>query len=204
MGSEATASIAREPGQPRNSAVGIDELAQGLMLVRASTMKVVRFQLAMERRDRRVALEIVDDLVMLDGKIRDFLDEMPVSASGVASMRQEIEDQRGWLVREKFTLGAGMSKTMEAMGARRWIEPHPAAAELAGRDASEADQIAQPAADPFSQAGEEATPVQPVRSKLRVAILLLFVILVAGASFLFGTGDWEDRIPHIALVQGRS
>ena len=203
MGSEATASIAREPDEARNRAVSIDELAHGLMLVRASTMKVVRFQLAMERRDRRVALQTVDDLVMLDGKIRDFLNEIPVSGSG-ALMQQEIEDQRGWLVREKLTLGAGMSKTMEAVGARRWIEPEPTPDEFAGPEGSEAHQPEQPSSNSFSQAGEKATPVRPASLMFWVGILLLFVILVACAGFIFGTGGWEDLIDRIPHVQGGS
>ena len=57
--------------------VGSDELAEGLMLVRESTLKIIRFQLAMERHDRRVALEAVDDLVALDRRLRDYLGDVP-------------------------------------------------------------------------------------------------------------------------------
>ena len=45
--------------------LGSDALAEGLMLVRASTLKMIRLQLAMERHDRRAAIEAVDDLVAL-------------------------------------------------------------------------------------------------------------------------------------------
>jgi len=53
--------------------VGSEELAEGLMLVRASTLKMIRLQLAMERHDRVVAQEAVDDLVALDRRLEDYL-----------------------------------------------------------------------------------------------------------------------------------
>ena len=76
--------------------IGSDELAEGLMLVRESNLKMIRFQLAMERRDRRVALEAVDDLVALDRRLQDYLD-VPAP---------ELEVQRTALNREKLTLAA--------------------------------------------------------------------------------------------------
>src|SRR3982750_151855 len=68
--------------------VGSDELAEGLMLVRASTLKMIRFQLAMERRDRRVALEAVDDLVALDRRLEDYLADVPTAQ---LMFRRELE-----------------------------------------------------------------------------------------------------------------
>ena len=59
--------------------IGSEDLAEGLMLVRASTLKVIRLQLAMERRDRRVALEAVDDLVALDRSLEDYLAKVPTT-----------------------------------------------------------------------------------------------------------------------------
>jgi hypothetical protein len=88
--------------------VGSDELAEGLMLVRESTLKLIRFQLAMERHDRRVALEAVDDLVALDRKLQDYLGDVPAP---------ELEVQRAALNREKLTLAAEV------------IRPEPKAAE---------------------------------------------------------------------------
>ena len=167
-------------------------------------MKIVRLQLAMERRDRQVALQAVDDLMMLDGKIRDFLNHIPIYGSGIASMQQEIEDQRGWLVREKFTLGAGMSKSLGSAEKRRCTEPEPTHDGLAGPEASGAHQLEQHSSDPFSQAREKAAPVQPVSSRFWIGILLLFVIIVACAGFIFGTGGWEDFITLVPRVQGGS
>jgi len=77
--------------------VGSDELAEGLMLVRASTLKMIRLQLAMERRDRRVALEAVDELVALDRRLEHYLADVPAP---------ELQVERAALNREKLTLAA--------------------------------------------------------------------------------------------------
>jgi hypothetical protein len=77
--------------------IGSDELAEGLMLVRASALKIIRFQLAMERRDRRVALQAVDDLVVLDRRLQDYLADVPST---------ELDVERAALNREKLILAA--------------------------------------------------------------------------------------------------
>jgi hypothetical protein len=92
--------------------VGSDELAEGLMLVRESTLKIIRFQLAMERKDRRVALEAVDDLVALDRRLRDYLGDVPAP---------ELEVERAALNREKLALAAEV------------IRPEPRAVETVAR-----------------------------------------------------------------------
>jgi hypothetical protein len=91
--------------------VGSDELAEGLMLVRESTLKIIRFQLAMERRDRRVALEAVDDLVALERRLHDYLVDVPAP---------ELEVERAALNQEKLILGAGVIRA-----APKAIEPDP-------------------------------------------------------------------------------
>src|SRR5688500_538489 len=88
------------------AAVGQEELSKGLMLLRASTMKVVRLQLAMERRDRRVAMETLDDLVVLDRKIRDLMTALPSQAPD--PLMQQLDEETGVLAREKLTLAAGI------------------------------------------------------------------------------------------------
>jgi hypothetical protein len=87
--------------------IGSEELAEGLMLVRASTLKIVRLQLAMERQDRRVALEAVDDLVALDRLLQDYLADVP-AAAGQAVLRDALADERAMLNREKLALASGV------------------------------------------------------------------------------------------------
>ena len=91
-----------------NLSIGSEELAEGLMLVRASTLKVIRLQLAMERRDRRVALEAVDDLVALDRSLEEFLSQVP-SAYDDGLFSNVLELERSALNVEKHTLAAGIS-----------------------------------------------------------------------------------------------
>lgn len=87
--------------------IGCEELAEGLMLVRASTLKIVRLQLAMERQDRRVALEAVDDLVALDRLLQDYLADVPTAAAQLL-LRDALNDERAMLNREKLVLASGV------------------------------------------------------------------------------------------------
>ena len=115
----------QNPAKMREAAppVGGDELAEGLMLVRASTLKMIRLQLAMERNDRRVALAEVDDLLALDRRLQDYIADVPGSDEQLL-FRQELEAERSSLDREKLTLAAGVMRRAEP-------PPSPAPAELA-------------------------------------------------------------------------
>src|SRR5215207_9620827 len=97
------------PVQPRDGALlfGRDELAEGLLLFRAGTLKMIRLQLAMEQHDRRVALEAVDDLVALDRQLQDYLAHMPQRLVSPELMH-ELEGERAALNREKLALAAGV------------------------------------------------------------------------------------------------
>lgn len=77
------------------------------MLVRASTLKLIRLQLAMERQDRRVALEAVDDLVALDRRLQDYLADVP-AADEQLLFRNALDEERAMLNREKLTLAGGV------------------------------------------------------------------------------------------------
>ena len=95
------------PARPSESAppVSSDDLAEGLMLVRASTLKMIRLQLAMERQDRRGALEAIDELVALDNRLQDCLAHMPAGGDRLM-FRHELDTERALLNREKLTLAA--------------------------------------------------------------------------------------------------
>jgi len=101
--------------------VGSEELAEGLMLVRASTLKMIRLQLAMERHDRVVAQEAVDDLVALDRRLEDYLADV----SAPLMFRRELEAERGAVNREKLTLGAGVVRREPAPEQEPEIEQAP-------------------------------------------------------------------------------
>ena len=102
--------------------VASGELAEGLMLMRASAINVVRLQLAMERRDRRVALQAVDDLVEIDRQLEDFLSEIPADPH-LSPLQRALEDGRSALAREKLTLAAGALGPTVAPPLDSWVEP---------------------------------------------------------------------------------
>ena len=96
-----------DPAKPclAQAAIGSDDLVEGLMLVRASTLKMIRLQLALDRRDRHVALESLDDLVALDRRLRDYLANVPAVGDQIL-FRPELEAERAMLNHEKLTLAA--------------------------------------------------------------------------------------------------
>jgi hypothetical protein len=110
------------------TSIGSDELVEGLMLVRASTLKMIRLQLAMERQDRRGALEALDDLVALDRRLRDYLAGVPAGDERML-FRHELEAERALLNSEKLTLAAGVllrapePLVEESEGADDWLGP---------------------------------------------------------------------------------
>ena len=93
----------QSPARTREDALTVSsgELAESLMLVRASTLKMIRLQLAMERRDRRVVLEEVDDLLAIDRRLQDYLGDLERSP-----FFRQLQDERAALNREKLTLAA--------------------------------------------------------------------------------------------------
>jgi hypothetical protein len=91
----------REFGAP----IGSSELAEGLMLVRASTLKMIRLQLAMDRNDRRVVLEAVDDLVALDRRLQEYIADAPAAPQQLL-FRNALDAERAMLAQETLTLAA--------------------------------------------------------------------------------------------------
>ena len=164
----AASNIVSDSVAKRVAPVGSDELAEGLMLMRASAISVVRLQLAMERRDRRVALQAVDDLVELDTRLDEFLSEIP-TAPNLAPLQRALEDGRSALAREKWTLAA------EASG-RTIIAATPAWAEVE-------QQAAEQASDQFY-----AEPFEERHSRLGLAAIVLLVVAVGLAAAWFASG----------------
>ncbi len=104
---EGAAAVAREAG--RHFPLGNDELARSLTLVRASTMRVLRLQLAIERKDRRTVLQTVDELVEIDSALRDFVEDIPGLREDILTLHQELDQQRSALAHEKLALVGGIN-----------------------------------------------------------------------------------------------
>ena len=144
--------------------VGSEELAEGLMLVRASNLKMIRFQLAMERNDRRVALETVDDLVALDRRLQDYIEDTPAGTDQLL-FRKEVDADRALLNREKMTLAAEVLRS--------------------GREAETA-HIAVPEAatwDEFDFTPEEER--HPYRALIWVVLIFGLLAAAAGGAWIY-------------------
>lgn len=115
---------------------GSNELAEGLMLLRASALKMIRLQLAIERHDRRVALETVDGLVALDRRLQDYLETLPATGEQLM-FRHDLDSERAVLNEEKLTLAAEVIRKpaitikqtelvekADSVTGSDWIEPH--------------------------------------------------------------------------------
>lgn len=73
------------------------ELAMGLQLLRASTLTSTRLQLALARRDRRVAMTALDTLAAIDGEIEGLVDRL----AGPDAATPELAAIGAWLAEEK-------------------------------------------------------------------------------------------------------
>jgi hypothetical protein len=159
--------------ETESPAIGSEELAEGLMLVRASTLKVVRLQLAMERRDRRVALEAVDELVELDRRLQEYLGDVPASDAQLL-FAHELEDERAALNREKLTLAAEI---------------------ISRKPESESPQvIEQEAGQPMAAAWEPETYFEfdgstPRRAHWWLAAILVLLSAIAAVAYAIATPE---------------
>ncbi len=159
---------------------GQAELAEGLMLVRASTLKMLRLQLAMERRDRRFAIETVDELVVLDRCLSDCLAAMPLELDQ-AGLASELDEERAALNREKLTLAA------QVITRDPWVEPVSEPESLDPEPTFvKSDLVLDP--QPWdSEAWEESLkPAPRRRARWWMAGLLLLLSALAAAGFLLG------------------
>lgn len=159
---------------------GQAELAEGLMLVRASTLKMLRLQLAMERRDRRFAIETVDELVVLDRCLSDCLAAMPLELDQ-AGLASELDEERAALNREKLTLAA------QVITRDPWVEPVSEPESLDPEPTFvKSDLVLDP--QPWdSEAWEESLePAPRRRARWWMAGLLFLLSALAAAGFLLG------------------
>jgi hypothetical protein len=155
---------------------GQDDLVEGLVLVRASTLKLARLQLALERRDRRVALEAVDDLVRFDESLEQHLAGLrEPHAHSIMDLAVAVE--RAALNREKLTLAAEIisngSEAQVLPQEEPVIDP-PAVSEAAPEQLAEEPFPAEEWAD----AWEENLPP---RRKWWPALLATVLVVVAAA-----------------------
>lgn len=147
---------------------GTSELAEGLMLLRATSLKMIRLQLAIERHDRRVALEAVDGLVALDRRLQDYLETLPATGEQLM-FRHDLDSERAALNEEKLTLAAEVIRKPEITMKRADLE--------------EIDPGTGPEDDWIGATDLPSSPEQPRRRWLLAAVPLLLSGLAAVAYY---------------------
>lgn len=164
-----------EPGWSDQPA-SVTDLARGLMLLRASNMNVIRLQLAMERSDRRTAMEALDGLVALDREIGGFIGEPPDPE--LSAMARRLDGQKTVIASEKLIFAAGKRGPTIAPGSRVPSPPAPAEVEPGP------EEIAAYAAPYIEEyPNEEAAPRRAWRV-LGLAVLLIVAIGMATTLYL--------------------
>lgn len=165
-----------------------EELAEGLMLLRASTLKVIRLQLAIERQDRRVALEAMDDLVALDDELQKCLAGMPAPLE-LADLQDALASERSSLDREKLGLAAevisGRSRAEAALVGPEPYRPDPEPA------------VPAPSYDWQRFRYEEDEPASSKRGRLWAGAVILILSALVAAAYMLGyleiVREWAQR-----------
>ena len=169
-----------------------EELAEGLMLLRASTLKVIRLQLAIERQDRRVALEAMDDLVALDDELQKCLAGMPAPVD-LAGLQDALAVERSSLDREKLGLAA------EVISARSRSDPPSVSPEPQPEPSSlEAEPaVPAPSYDWHRFHYEEDEPASSRRAWLWAVAVILMLSVLGAAAYMLGyleiVREWAQR-----------
>jgi hypothetical protein len=151
-----------EPAIP----VGGNETVEGLTLLRATILKILRLQLAIERNDRPVVLAAVDDLIALDRRLQAYLAGFPATGEQLM-FRRELDFERAAVSREKLTLAAGILRKSSNMVEQAYpVE----------QDLLQAD-------NDWSGRRYQLDPDEPRRDRRRLAIVPILIALVAAAYF---------------------
>ena len=83
------------------------DIDQALLLVQEGMLKMLRFQLALVRQDRRVAMQTIDGVISLERELAEYIQSSATARPRRAASQAAIAEDRAALVREKFTLAAG-------------------------------------------------------------------------------------------------
>lgn len=151
--------------------------AEGLMLLRASMLKMIRLQLAVERQDRQAVLGAVDDLVALDRKLQAYLDALPVTPEGLM-LKRELDCEHAALNEGKLILGAEVLRRPSSM-------------------LEEADQIASTETDGDWIGPCDADPQeteQPRRWTWLLAIVPILLLLIAAAAYFINLPEAAQQL----------
>ena len=104
---DAGGAIERLPEAHPTRAAEDRDIDQALLLVQEGMLKMLRFQLALVRQDRRVAMQTIDGVISLERELAEYVQSSATARPRRAASQAAIAEDRAALVREKFTLAAG-------------------------------------------------------------------------------------------------
>jgi hypothetical protein len=164
------------------------------MLVRASTLKMIRLQLAIERRDRRTILEAVDELVELDSRLQECLAGVP----GLGEQMLGLDVERSTLNREKLTLVSGVTGPAERPRSTPAERPCFAFEETSSPAAHVQDPVVIPPPPELAAPHGFARAERPRRSYTWAALLFIAISVCAGEAYLLGGSEVLARLVSAA------
>jgi len=178
----------------RNSSV---ELAMGLQLLRASSMTSARLQLALSRRDRRVAMAALDTLAAVDAEIEGLVDRI----SGPAASTPELSAIAAWLAQEKEAVTADKLSLACDVSGPGLVSPPDRLSGAADADARAAVDPpmgeAEPGPDGAIEDADEPTPTR--RWWLLVLLAVAIAVVAAGVVIAFVLPHGE-QLPGVAEI----
>ena len=180
---------------PRPASEG--DLTRGMLLLRASNMNMMRLQLAMERSDRRLAMEALDGLVALDGEIRGLIEDMPPAHETLIEMSRRLDAQKTVLASEKLVFAAG--RAGPSLARPREIAPPPPVAEpelAKSLNVAPAEPDADAEWVPAYVLAEEGKTRRGRRFAILAAVVLILILAGGGALYVTGLATLPfDALP---------
>ena len=171
-----------------------DELAMGLQLLRASSMTSIRLQLALARRDRRVAMSALDTLAAVDAEIEGLVDRL----SGPATSTPELAALAAWLAQEKEAVTADKLNLACDVSGPGLVSPPDRLSDAVGPDArNAADSSVGEVAPDIDGAIEDLEPAPTRRWWLLASLAIAVTLAVAGVIMAFVLPHGE-QLPGIA------
>jgi hypothetical protein len=171
------------------------ELAVGLQLLRASSITSMRLQLALARRDRKVAMAALDTLAAVDAEIEGLVD----SLSGHGAAAPELAAISAWLAQEKKAASAERLNLACDLSGPGLVSRSGRLSEAADEDRGETvDQSSNEALSAVDAVGTVPARPAPARRWWPLVLLALTIAaLVAGLIITFALPP-GDRSPSIA------
>ena len=166
------------------------DIDQALLLVQEGMLKMLRFQLALVRQDRRVAMQTIDGVISLERELAEYVQSSATARPRRAASQAAIAEDRAALVREKFTLAAGHGREA-GYGAEAVREREAMNCEALRREESPTEVEPDRAADLEIPPPAHETASWVPKLLCAVAVLVLILVVAASAGALPDWGQLE-------------